>query len=109
MKINLVKWVNVLETVKRDKEMLNAFIKFYEKLKDVTWDKPNDVLNTFNSADIIKCKSSNRIVFKVGGNKYRLITGYYFGKRLINLYVKFVGTHKQYDKIDICEINMFSK
>lgn len=109
MKVNLVKWVNVLDTVKKDKEMLNAFIKFYEKLKETKWNKPNDVLNTFNSADIIKCKPSNRFVFNIGGNKYRLITGYYFGKTFVNLYIKFVGTHSQYDKIDVCKINMFKR
>ncbi len=109
MKVNLVKWVNVLDTVESDKEMLNAFVKFYEKLREVTWNKPNDVTNTFNSADIINCKNSNRIIFNVGGNKYRLITGYYFGKKLINLYIKFVGTHKEYDKVDACKINMFKK
>jgi mRNA interferase HigB len=109
MKVNLVKWANVLDMVESDKEMLNAFVKFYEKLSDVTWSKPNDVMNTFNSTDIINCKNSNRIVFNVGGNKYRLITGYYFGKKLINLYIKFVGTHKEYDKVDVCKINMFKK
>lgn len=109
MKVNLVKWVNVLTIVQHDKEMLNAFVKFYEKLKDVTWENPNDIMNTFNSADVINCELSNRIVFNVGGNKYRLITGYFFGKNLINLYVKFVGTHKQYDKVDVCKINMFKK
>jgi len=109
MKVNLVKWINVLGVVQGDKEMLNAFVKFYEKLREVQWEKPNDILNTYNSADIIKCKKSNRIVFNVGGNKYRLITGYYFGKKIINLYIKFVGTHNQYDKIEVCEINMFKK
>ena len=109
MRINLVKWVNILEIVQHDKEMLNAFIKFYEKLKVVEWNNPNDVLNTFNSADIVKCIPSNRIVFNVGGNKYRLITGYYFGKSLVNLYIKFVGTHKEYDKVDACKINIFRR
>ncbi len=109
MKVNLVKWVNVLEIIEKDKEMLNAFVKFYEKLKEAKWKKPNDVLKTFNSADIINCKTSNRIVFNISGNKYRLITGYYFGKTIVNLYVKFVGTHSQYDKLDVCEINMFKK
>ena len=109
MRINLVKWVNILETVQNDKEMLNAFMKFYEKLKVVEWNNPNDVLNTFNFADIVKCKPSNRIVFNVGGNKYRLIAGYYFGKSLVNLYIKFVGTHKEYDKVDACKINIFKR
>lgn len=107
MNVNLVKWVNILDFVKHDREMLNAFLKFYEKLKDVKWKRPNDIMKTFNSADIINCTPSNRIVFNVGGNKFRLITGYYFGQSIINLYVKFVGTHKEYDKINACNINMF--
>ena len=109
MNVNLVKWLNILDVVKKDKEMLNAFMKFYEKLKDVRWQKPNDILNTFNSADIVSCKPSNRIVFNIGGNKYSLITGYYFGKTIVNLYVKFVGTHSSYNSVDVCQVNMFRK
>jgi len=109
MEVNLVKWVNILHVVKHDKKMLHAFLKFYEKLKIAKWTRPNDIKKTFNSVDIITCKQSNRLVFNVGGNKYRLITGYYFGHKVINLYVKFVGTHSQYDSIDPCTVNRFNK
>ena len=109
MTVNVVKWLNVLDVVENDKEMLKAFIKFYKKLKDSNWQKPNDILDTFNSADIVNCNPSNRIVFNIGGNKYRLITGYYFSKTFVNLYVKFVGTHKSYNKVEVCEIDMFKK
>ena len=42
--------------------------------------------------------ANNRAIFDIGGNKYRLITfiAYKFG----HMYVKFVGTHAEYDKID---------
>jgi len=109
MKVNLVKWLNVLDVVERDREMRNAFLKFYGKLKETEWHIPGDILKTFNTADIVKCKPSNRVVFNVGGNKYRLICGYHFGKTFINLFVKFVGTHKQYDNVDVCNIEMFKK
>ena len=109
MKVNLVKWMNVLDVVERDREMRNAFLKFYGKLKESEWNIPGDILKTFNSADIVKCEPSNRIVFNVGGNKYRLICGYHFGKTYINLFLKFVGTHKQYDSIDACTVEMFKK
>ena len=109
MKINLVKWVNILDRVKKDKDMEKAFVKFYLKLKEVEWNKPNDILNTFNTADIINCANSNRIVFNVGGNRYRLICGYYFGKTTIQLFVKFVGTHKEYNSIDACKVNMYKR
>lgn len=109
MKVSLVKWMNVLDVVAKDSEMRNAFLKFYQKLKESDWNIPSDILKTFNSADIIKCEPSNRIVFNVGGNKYRLICGYHFGKTHINLFVKFVGTHKQYDKVEVCNVEMFKK
>ena len=109
MKINLVKWVNILDRIEKDKDMEKAFVKFYQKLKEVEWSKPNDILNTFNTADIINCTDGNRVIFNVGGNKYRLICGYYFGKSIIQLFVKFVGTHKEYDSIDACNVNMYKR
>lgn len=49
----------------------------------------------FNSADILP---SGRAIFDIGGNKYRIVAAiHYRGKRV---YVRFIGTHKDYDAID---------
>lgn len=49
----------------------------------------------FGSADILR---NGRVVFDIGGNKYRLVAAvHYRGQRI---YVRFIGTHKEYDKID---------
>jgi mRNA interferase HigB len=49
----------------------------------------------FGSADILR---NGRAVFDIGGNKYRLVAAiHYRGKRV---YVRFIGTHKDYDRID---------
>lgn len=59
------------------------------------WSKPTDVKQMFRSADILR---NGRAIFDIGGNKYRLVTAiHYRGKRV---YVRFVGTHNEYDKID---------
>jgi mRNA interferase HigB len=59
------------------------------------WLKPTDVKMMFRSADILK---NERVVFNIGGNKYRLVAAvHYRGRRL---YVRFIGTHKEYDAID---------
>jgi len=53
----------------------------------------------FRTADIVP---NGRIVFNIGGNKYRLVVAvHYRGKRL---YVRFIGTHKEYDRIDVTTI-----
>ena len=60
------------------------------------WSKPSDVKRMFRSADIV---GGERVVFNIGGNKYRLVAAvHYRGKRI---YVRFIGTHREYDGIDV--------
>ena len=60
------------------------------------WKTPQDVRDTFgNSVDFV---ADNRVIFDIGGNKYRLIVRVsYEHQRVL---IKFVGTHQQYDRID---------
>ena len=59
------------------------------------WSRPTDIKEMFRSADIL---ANDRVVFNIGGNKYRLVTAvHYRGKRI---YIRFVGTHAEYDRID---------
>jgi mRNA interferase HigB len=59
------------------------------------WSKPTDVKAMFRSADILL---GGRVIFDIGGNKYRLVAAvHYRGKRV---YVRFIGSHREYDKID---------
>ena len=89
--------------------MERAFLKFYNIIKVVEWKTPNDIKRSFSSADILNCAQSHRVIFNVGGNKYRLICGYYFGTSYIQLSVKFIGTHKEYNSVDACKVNMFKR
>lgn len=59
------------------------------------WNDFHAIKQTFNSVDAI---GNDRFVFNVGGNKYRIVALIHFNTRTI--YLRFVGTHKQYDKID---------
>ncbi len=59
------------------------------------WATPNEVKAQFASASILK---DGRVVFNIGGNKYRLVAWINYPYRV--LYIRFVGTHKQYDQID---------
>lgn len=64
-------------------------------VKAANWSKPTDVKQMFRSADILR---NGRAIFDIGGNKYRLVVAiHYRGKRI---YVRFIGTHSEYDKVN---------
>ncbi len=59
------------------------------------WETPADVKVDYRNASFL---AGNRVVFNVKGNDYRLIVVAHYNRGV--LYVRFVGTHAQYDKID---------
>jgi len=64
----------------------------------VDWNEPKDIISTFNSADLLG-KNSDRVVFNIGGNNYRLICKYHFGNMKVHLFIKWIGTHAEYTKL----------
>ena len=68
---------------------------WYDTAKNADWKNPNDVKASYSSASII---GDNRVVFNVKGNNYRLIVK--FNYRLQWAFIRFIGTHAEYDKID---------
>ena len=60
-----------------------------------TWASPSDVKADFGTASILK---NGRVVFNIAGNKYRLVTSINYPHGIV--FIKFIGTHKQYDAID---------
>ena len=70
--------------------------EWYAIATRANWSTPQDIKRRFGgNVDFV---ADNRAIFDIGGNKYRLITfiAYKFG----HMYIKFVGTHAEYDKID---------
>ena len=63
------------------------------------WKTPNDVKKTYANASILK---DCRIVFNIKGNSYRLVAKFNFEKQWI--FIRYIGTHVEYDKIDANKI-----
>jgi len=63
------------------------------------WRTPQDVRNDFNTADFV---GDNRVIFDIGGNNYRLVARISYPFKQVM--VKFVGTHRDYDRIDTTTI-----
>jgi mRNA interferase HigB len=68
---------------------------WYHEAERAQWSTPADVKGQYRNASILK---ENRVVFNIGGNKYRLVVRINYAVQVV--YVRFVGTHKQYDEID---------
>jgi mRNA interferase HigB len=58
-----------------------------------------DIKRQYATASII---DGERVVFNIGGNKYRMVAKLWFGGRAI--WVKFIGSHKSYDAIDVTKL-----
>ncbi len=69
-------------------------------MKQAKWTQPAKIKAQYRNASILK---NRRVVFNIKGNDYRLVVSiaYKFGA----IYIKFIGTHKQYDAIDAETIN----
>lgn len=62
------------------------------------WKTPGDVKTQFRSASFV----GDRVIFNIAGNKYRLVAYINYPYRIV--YIRFVGTHAEYDSVDIEEI-----
>jgi mRNA interferase HigB len=67
---------------------------FYEASR-ANWQNPSDIKSLYLNASII---ANNRVVFNIKGNDYRLIVHVRYDIGII--FIRFIGTHKEYDKID---------
>lgn len=72
---------------------------WYADVKRAEWTTPADIKALYRNASFI---ANNRVVFNIKGNTYRLIVAIQYRHRLV--YIRFVGTHQDYDKIDAATI-----
>ena len=68
---------------------------WYAEAKNAAWKTPAEIKAKYKDASILK---AGRVVFNICGNKYRLIVRINYQYAII--YIRFAGTHKEYDKID---------
>ena len=77
-----------------------AIDSWFEEVRKAVWVSPADVKRRYATASIV---SADRIVFNIKGNDYRLVVAVDFERSIV--WVKWIGTHKGYDKIDVTEVN----
>ena len=82
--------------VKKYMDSEQSLKDFIENVKNSEWKNSNEVKDVFRNCSIV---GDNRIVFNICGNKYRLVTHINYVTQIV--YIRFIGTHKQYDEIDV--------
>jgi mRNA interferase HigB len=70
-------------------------LAWYRDTLRADWAKPADIKEQFGSASILR---DGRVVFNIGGNKYRIVVWINYPYRVV--YIRYIGTHAQYDAID---------
>ena len=83
---------NFWEKHQNSEEQLKSWFK---EVEIADWQSPADIKRDYPLASIL---NNNRIVFNIKGNKYRLIVKINYSYRIV--WIKFIGTHAQYDKIN---------
>jgi len=81
------------------KDSANSLEAWHQEVLKANWNNPNEVKKQFGNASVV---GGNRVVFNIHGNKYRLIVKINYFAQII--FIRFIGTHKQYDNINAMEI-----
>jgi mRNA interferase HigB len=71
-------------------------LAWYRHALKADWGAPADVKQDFRNASILK---NGRVVFNIAGNKYRLVVWINYAYKVV--YIRFIGSHAQYDKTDV--------
>jgi mRNA interferase HigB len=93
--MRIVTFKRIQAFIKNHQDSKTAIEEWYLKTKKAEWQILSDIRRSFNSADYI---GNNRFVFNIKGNNYRLVAIIIFSSQKV--YIRFIGTHEGYEKID---------
>jgi mRNA interferase HigB len=93
--VRVIKLKTLLTFWNSKKDSEQPLKSWYQEAKHATWDNPNEVKIRYPMASILKY---NRVVFNIAHNKYRLVVRINYDYKII--YIRFIGTHSEYDKIN---------
>lgn len=76
-------------------DALESLSAWYAIVSRVRWVSPADIKAAYRNASFL---GGNRVVFNIKGNDHRLVVAMHYNRQIA--YIRFVGTHRQYDRID---------
>ena len=98
MRVHLIRKETIADFVQRNARSKPSFAAWLTAMKYADWNEPSDIQDTFGTADLIG-GGTNRVVFDIAGNNYRMICKYAFGEKQVHLFICWIGTHTEYDEL----------
>lgn len=92
--MRIVTYKRIKDFSEKHKDAENPLNYWYHIVTSKDWNNLNEIKQTFNNTDYV---GNHRFVFNIKGNKYRLVAIISFNAKKV--YIRFIGTHSQYDKI----------
>jgi len=96
----LNRFIDSLKGSKDQKAVKSALDSWFQEVKQADWHNPTDVVRAYANASIV---GSDRVVFNIKGNDYRLVVAIHY--RLQIVFIKWLGSHANYDKVDVKTVN----
>ncbi len=100
--MRVIAWNNLVAFYEANPNAKAALTHWYTILKTSDWGSMNDVQTAFANTKIL---NGERARFEIAGGKYRLIVAFKFRSKIA--FIKFVGTHKEYDAVDALSVSQF--
>jgi mRNA interferase HigB len=98
MRVHLIKRKTIDWFVQDHPDSKASFDYWLAILGKTDWNQPEDIKESYRTADLLG-SGSYRVIFDIGGNKYRMICKYAFGDSQVHLFICWIGSHSQYDKL----------
>jgi mRNA interferase HigB len=92
-------FVELLRGSKDQKAVKSALDSWFHEVQSSDWHKPADVTASYANASIV---GNDRVVFNIKGNAYRRVVAVDYHRQIV--FIKWLGTHAQYDKIDVRKV-----
>ncbi len=96
----LKRYIDSLNGSKDQKAVKSALDSWFEEVRQADWKSPADVVKAYANASIV---GSDRVIFNIKGNDYRLVIAIHYRLRIV--FIKWLGSHAEYDKIDVKTVN----
>ena len=99
MRIIAIKSLKEFWTKNGKKDSEQALKAWYAEVRHEKWKNSADIKKKYKNASII---NKNRVVFNINGNKYRLVVAIKYEFQIV--FIRFIGTHEEYNKVDVKNI-----